>query len=282
MKSLKLPSIGAALAVAALLTGCFTADIRPDVVKNGVTEEARQKGRQLLERSFAAAGGLEQWKSYGSVEARFRDDWSMAPAPAKWLFMEYAEDNHLTAIDAKIGEMGNSRMEFLEGPEKGVVWGVTGGDRYYEIETAQRAPKFIDNPQRELVVENVEFFLGFPFYLASADQVAHLGEVELDGRKHDLVFLSWGTFAPQADVDQWQVWFDQETGLITQMEFTVRPMGKSLTGVYFVTEWQDVQGLKLPRVLSANFAADDPSPVHIYTISDVVLHRDARTAVIAP
>ena len=278
---IKLTLLATTIALSVFVS-CGTADIRPDALKAGSPSAADQaKGRALLQQVFTASGGLELYRSFGSVRAEFRDDWSTAPAPARWLFMEYDEDDHPTRLDARVNAMGNARMEFLAGPQQGEVWGVQDARRFWTQAPGQ-APEFKDDVGRQLFVENVEFYLGFPFYLNSADQVTYLDEVEFEGKPHDRLFLSWNTFEPQKHVDQWIVWIDRETKRIKQMQFTVRPSGQSIVGVYYVEEYKTIQGLTIPVKLAARFNAEDPDAVHTYDFYDVRYYKEARLAEILP
>ncbi len=265
-----------------LTTACGTADIRVDSIKNGEINPAdRAKGLALLNKVYDAAGGLERYKSFGSVQVKFRDDWSKAPAPARWLFMEYEKHNQLTKLDALVNAMGNSRMEYLEGPQKGHVWGVRDG-RFWLQKNAAGSPVYKFDMGKQLFVENVEFYLGFPFYLNSADQVLYLDQVSFEKRPHHRVFLSWKTFKPQKDLDQWIIWIDADTNRISQMKFTVRKSASFITGVYYVDEYKTVQGLTIPVKLSARFNAKDPDPVHTYHFQEVRFFKDKRLNEILP
>ncbi|MCR9141001.1 MAG: hypothetical protein NXI24_01930 [bacterium] len=272
------------LAAFALTTiACGTADIRPESLKNGEpSANSVAKGRAILERVFAASGGLDNWKKYASVRAKFRDDWSTAPAPAKWLFMEYEEHNLPIQLDAVLGTFGNSRMTFLDGPEKGDVWGVVDAERFYTIDAGKKTPVFAEHGGRQLFLQNAEFFISFPFYLESADQVTHLEEVDFEGKPHDLIFLSWKTFAPQPDIDQWQIWVDQATGLITQIKFTVRDTAPFIEGVYYFREYRKVGEFTMPRKADARFSEDDAAAVHTYDFYEIEFLTEARTAEIIP
>lgn len=269
----------------ALVNACMTADIRPDRMRATINPADVTKGRAIVKKAFEAHGGLERWKSFGSVSATVQDDWRPAPAPAKWMFMEYDGEGDIVKmkLDAIVGRFGNSRIEFLNGPEKGEIWGVVDAKRFYlKLPSEGSAPQFQTAESKQFLLQNIEFFPGVPFYLQSADQVAFIDEVLFDGRPHDRVLMSWHTFEPQSDLDQYIVWFDRETGLISQLQFTVRDAANWAVGVYYIDRYETIQGLVVPTKFSARFSADDPDPIHQYTYEDVRFHKERRLSEILP
>jgi len=84
------------------------------------TEAKQKKGKQLLEEMMTAHGGLADWKAQKTAETVLTDEWFglfgklLKPWKANPQKMK-----HQILLDTDI-----SRVEFLDGPIIGEIWGI--------------------------------------------------------------------------------------------------------------------------------------------------------------
>ena len=76
---------------------------------------------------------------------------------------------------------------------------------------------------------------------------SYAGESLRNGNKYDLVFATWKDAKPLKDTDQYLIWINKETGLIDRVEFSVRDVMKWIKGGLDFVDYQDFNGLKLPK-----------------------------------
>lgn len=257
------------LFVGALLGGCSSglADIRPEPLRVAPpTADSEAKGQRLV-REMLDAHGLETWQTFDFVHARAADEWFNALFFA--LGAPYTENPEHVVVAAYTQRFPSARVEFTGGDNAGQVW-VVDGDRIRTkaegeaVETQRTA----DDPFFAAFVHNFPLWPNMPFLLASADRATYLDEATWEGRTYDRVLISWGDYAPQADVDQWILWVNRDTRLLERVWFTIRLAGEDQVGGYNLREIRDVQGMKIATVAEGLLGLDE-DPLHTYTYRDI-------------
>ena len=107
-------------------------------------------------------------------------------------------------------------------------------------------------------VHNFLVWPSFPFILASADHIAHIGEDTWQGRRYEKVLVSWRDFAPQAKVDQWILWINADSKLLERVWFTTPLAGDDAVGGYNFKEFRQAQGLRIATVFEGVLELDEP------------------------
>ena len=85
--------------------------------------------------------------------------------------------------------------------------------------------------------------------VASPWRVVYAGEVEISGRPMVRVVVSWGTVAPQDDVDQYILYLDRETARLHWLEYTVRDQMAHFVGRTRYSDWRTIEGLQVPFLM---------------------------------
>lgn len=211
------------------------ADLRPDTLGQTPTAEQQAEGRRLLMRMVETVGGPDALDEAfaGSVTARVRDTWHSRPTMA---FMGTGDWSGQTVELTFQTDHGHPiELAFLEGARQGDrwMWGPDGTSQTPSAagEASDWALHFWTTTYR--------YFTFMPHLLPDAELVASAGAVTLDGTTYDRVYLTWGSWEPSADVDQYVLWLARPTGTLAFAQYTIRDI---LPGVTSCVEVLDASG----------------------------------------
>ena len=232
--------------VGAALTMWPIADIRPPSVRGLITPAMEADGRRLLARMQDAHGGLDRFMQLRTTRVAFRDVWPsalMARFGSPW----EPDDGRLAMRFANASD--DPELVFLDGPRAGTRWGVIDGAPYTETLVGERTEA--PTAAFRMTLEAYEYFFELPFRIDEATVVAHAGTRALDGKTYDLVYATWHTAEPQLHLDQYVLWIDRETRLLSYAEHTVRDAFKAVTSTMHFEDFRPVAGLTLPFRMTA-------------------------------
>ena len=129
------------------------------------------------------------------------------------------------------------------------------------------APRFHEvddqDDDAQFMVPAVVYLLELPFRILEAPVVAYLGTEELYGREVDRVFASWSE-EPNRRNDQFILWIDRETKLLTMAEYTVRDQLRFARGTSTFTRYMRTGGLVVPGRMAVNVRPRE-NHEHTYT-----------------
>lgn len=218
-------------------------DLRNDSLnRNGIGQEQATKGRQLLLLT-ANRHGLQNWEKYSTCELTCVDEWDgiMGKSGRHW-----PEVKQTFRFQTLLGTF-TSRVELLDGPQKGEIWGIQSW-ACYKKKNESAEPVFQHDESIHFYLPAIQYFSGLPFRLQSAEVFAYMGERTLNGQNYDLVFVSWGHNQPNEVHDQYILWINKETFLIDIVHYTVREAFNAAQGTIYFSDYREVQGVWLPFV----------------------------------
>jgi len=232
-------TLRAALPLLALTLAACTADLRhPTLVDNPPADDARARGRQLLDNA-AARHGMAAWKGFTTAEFVFRDDWDSALATVMGLVPWDAEDR----VRIRVMRGGyDSRVDFLDGPRRGEAWGLAGPDVWtLEDGVVEREEDDGDG----FIVRALVYLFTVPMRATEAEIIIYDSEMRVGDQTYDRVLATWNSLEPN-DADQYRIWINRGTGLVDLVDFTVRDQGGFLTGRAIFTDYRKIDGVLVP------------------------------------
>lgn len=261
-------SIIPALLCLVALAGCGAVDLREDqMIQQGIAAPQAQRGRQILDEMAQAHGGLERFGRHGTAQVVLRDAW---PNPAlASLVSPWARGSQRLRQSMILGEE-TSQVELLDGPRAGWHLGIQRWATY-RISPWDTC-SFEDDPEARFWLPTLQYFMEAPWRLHEATVVSWVGERQVEGRSYDLVFLSWGSDAPQALVDQYVAWVDRDTRRLRWLQYTVRDFGPNIAGTMSYDVYERVQGLLWPKQMkTVGEPGDRATNLHAIEIESVKL-----------
>lgn len=216
-------------------------DIRPRVLRSGIpTSEAQRGGRERLAEA-AARHGFECWKKHKALEFVGTDEWAGLGGSLSW----WPHPKQAIKMISALGSF-TSRVDLLDGPAAGEVWGIQSW-RAYKIQPGDSRLKWVSNRAIEFYLPTLQYFAELPFRLLSATHVAYAGETGYRGRRYDVVFATWGAFTPNSKYDQYQVWISRDSGLMEIVHYTIREGAPSFAaGTMFYEDFRPVASMMIP------------------------------------
>lgn len=213
-------------------------DLRPAAVKNGISPEQFQKGKELLIEMQNAYGGKEEWlaKKKGSYE-------QIADWYGRWYIGGWDTLPQHFQMTSILGT-DDCEMTLLNGSNSGQRWGVEGWKTYFVNNQGEKQFKLHEQYKHKLIYKN--YWFQFPFRIDEAPIIAYAGEAILEGKTYHLIYATWGSETPNANYDQYVLYLDKETKHIEWLNFTVREQFKSFKLAAQFTNLKNVDGILCP------------------------------------
>jgi len=241
-------AVGMGIALAALLL--VDQAVIPDSRKPKLRADAEariarlEKGREILSRACAAAGGLEKWQGKHDVSFRLTDHWSL---PVSVWPGSNVESTHYYLLHRNIGrvEMNTEKGFHQWGLLEGRPWALLNGE--------------VDSPgvkQAEYAIKNFAYFFGLPFKFLDAGAYSEfVGEEIQNGRTYDKVYVSFGLNVGFYPTDWFLAYFDHATGRLASVIYTsVEKSPSFMEYVAAFDAYQEFEGLIVPTNVSVKMA----------------------------
>ena len=213
------------------------ADIRNDMLKKGITAESTKQGKDLITKLENACGGHEKWKSYNSGSFTQTADWY--ENETQWT--TNPQDYSMTV---NLGTH-NGTMTLNNGPQSGKSWAMKGGKSFAIQENGEESLEM--NPMVLHKFPFKSYWFQFPFIIREAEFISYAGSREIEGKNYEAVFATWYSEEPNTRYDQFILYLNPENNQLEYLEFTVRDFNQYATGVARFTDYQESDGLTLPR-----------------------------------
>lgn len=213
-------------------------DIRNTYLKNGITEENVQKGKELLNLMEKAYGGRSQWEQYRYGEFSQKADWYGRREISHWDTLP-----QLFHLKCELGS-NNAAMTILNGNTQGNKYWINGNIFEQQIGSEQRSEVKKNSYHEKMVYKN--YWFQFPFRIKEATIISYGGEEVLNGKTYELLYATWGEEKANTDYDQFLLYLNKSTYQIEKLHFTVR---EKMGGVSLTAEFRDfrkVDGFLLP------------------------------------
>jgi len=191
-------------------------DIR---TKEVIANFDEQRGLTVLNQ-MAEAHGIKYWDSiqtYSLMIAQ-KDVGALAKMTSP-----YPADKMEFRFDV-IPNTFTSRVTFNTSIKnwKDKVWGIQSWHTYSGIKSSPLQLDKENNQDIEFNLPTLQYFFEAPKRIFDADVISYAGERTLDGKIYDLVYATWKSPEPQKNIDQYLLWIDRSTKLLTKMHYTVR------------------------------------------------------------
>lgn len=238
----KFSAIFPLILILVILSGCKMSDIRTPEMKTAIDAAgSANKAREILQ-SAILAHGADRWEEFQTVSFDFQEQFMKfkfaAPFPgggAK-LKLEYITDSY------------DGRLTILDGKKKGEQWGLSDFSSWKK--KAGKEMVWKHNKKTKFWLPTYQYFIQLPIKILEADYLRYGGKRSIDNTNYDIVFASWKTDEPQKEFDQYAMYINPETELIDLVEYTVRGAGASFRGVCLYENYNQVQGIQIPGVMT--------------------------------
>lgn len=229
-------ALAAVAAVVALKTPLLRRDLTPDPLGDSA------EGRATVARMQAAHGGLDRWLARSWVEFELTGE--LPALPVRFGF--------------DLGERAALTLRFDPCDRAPMTMRVDDGEHTYDGPVA-------DAPSgNRFLAHSIRHLFEMPFAMRSADVVHAAPPAD----SHARVFMSWGTAAPQMDVDQYIVELGPD-GRMTGFESTVRGVAPFLMADVEYTDRVERDGLALAAHASVGDGAGEV--VHAWRLDAMTL-----------
>ena len=225
-----------------LLTGCVNVFKLTDLssgLEDVTYPNSELKAKQLLSE-MGKAHGIQYWDSIQTYNVIFKDEFYGFFGKQSHPFKEDNIDFSLNYIP----KTSDGQLEILTGKEKGKLRGIQSGETYEK--KANKDFTVINDKDMKFWIPTYQYFIEFPNRIQEATAIKYVGPKVINGIKTEGVLASWGTVAPQKDIDQYIVWINAETKRIVKIEYTVRDMFKFVAGAAYFKNYKNYNGLILP------------------------------------
>ena len=231
-------------------------DIRNKVAKEGITKASKAEGMALLDQMETAHGGRSNWDSLQFGEFIQQADWYGKLAMSHWDTTPQRYQM-VSFIGSEACE-----MQLLNGENTQTIFKLQDGQLLESTDrqtwTHSQHPHF-----KEKMIFKTYWFQ-FPFRIGEASIISAAGQSEINGQPYDLVYATWGKEDANIIYDQFMLYLDAETHLLTYLEFTVRDKFKPAKITAHFNDFRSVDGFKLAfaQYVTSGAPGESGIPLH--------------------
>jgi len=231
-------------------------DLRTDYAKKeGKSLLAQQKGKELLERSLKKLDPMSKWQELREqkLQISFQHFWYLKMLP---MFLTPVEKSgQKVSLQLKPADENNICMTFLDGQRKGTSWGLEENKAY----TIDKKGKLVwkNDWSIEFNLPGYRFFFFLPFFLQEAELITYAGEKKLRNQPYDLIYATWGKWAPHKTTDQYLIWINRRTETIDYVQCTSRDTYGRAAVALHLSDYRQVFGIELPFSLRVHGDIND-------------------------
>lgn len=239
--------------IAVLLVGlsaCSTANLWPT---DPPSADAEALGRQWMREGVEAQGG-EALSQHSVLRFTLRDEWP------SWLWrtaaMPWPRNDQRMTLDVRVGT-DDVRLTFVDGPAGDTGWGIQSWQTY---RVDGEGLRFDDEPDDVIRfwLPTTAYFPVMAWRIQEATFVRALGMETIGGIEYRKVFATWGGPEPGPQ-DQYLLYYDAKTHLLTFARYTVRDMGASLVGLVRFEDYREVGELLLSHSMRVVDEPEQPT-----------------------
>lgn len=214
-------------------------DIRNDYLKNGITDETIQKGKELLLKMEEAHGGSTIWEKYKLGAFSQKADWYGRLKLSHWDTLP--QQYHMVC------ELGsdNAEMTLLNGKNKGVKYKIQS-DLFSEQKVNQAWKEIARNKFYEKMIFK-NYWFQFPFRIREASIISYGGQAAVNGTQYHILYATWGTAEANPKYDQFLLYLNSSTYRLELLHFTVRDKMRSIKLTAEFKNFKRTNGLLLPH-----------------------------------
>jgi hypothetical protein len=248
-----------------------------------------QKGREVIAKAIAAYGGLEAWQSKANVSFRLKDKWNSGAGTmvADWLDMWPAREvetvqHYLLRSDSSSSQANEVRGRIEMDTEKGHhVWSYSDL-RPWALLNGRLDPENMGRAR--FTIPAIDYFLELPYkFLDSGAFPEFVNEIRRDGRVYERVRIAFGLNAGNYPPNEYVADFDQETGRLAHMEYTVREkLSRYLALRADFRSYQLVDGVWIPTQVDFGMAEPISLDLHQWQISEVRFNTGVDESFFSP
>ena len=214
-------------------------DIRPEYLGDKISEADYAKGKALMEEMQTAYGGLDNWLAFGEGSYEQVADWYDNPLGiAGW--DELPQSFHMKSF---LGT-DNSELKLLNGKNKGQIWGTEAGKTYKLLNNGEKEYVPNDKYQHKMIFKN--YWFQFPFRIGEAPIVAYAGEAQVEDKAYDLLYVTWGSEAPNRTYDQYVLYLNKKTRYVEWLHFTLRDKVNFIHIAAQFADFKSINGIVSP------------------------------------
>ena len=259
-----------------LAASCSLADIRTDVIKAGITPGMTAKGKAIMQQ-IQKTNRADLWRAQKTMTVTYADHWP--GFFTRLVAMPWPKNKQGVRLEMVLAT-DDARLEFLEDPRQGEIWGIQHWAQY-KIRKGESA-KFKKDSDIWFWLPTYSYFTQLAYRISEADLIAYAGEDTLNGQKYDKLFATWGSAEPSSKVDQYIVWVNKQTGYIDLVEYTIRDMQKFMEGKLFYTDYRMINGIPVAHRQSAGDIFDGSDVIHQAQFENVEFSKELDSARLYP
>ncbi len=253
-----------------IVSSCRIADLSTNALS------LQPKGESLLATSQKQSGGLESWQELEQLEYSGKDQWFgifklMNPwkaNPQEFNFKALANQDH-------------ARIRLINGKNYGNEYGIQNWVTYQKV--GKNPIEFTQSKKYKFLLPTYNYFFQLPFRISEANQILSAGSIEIENKKYDIVFATWGDKLVNKEFDQYLIYINSKTNFIEIVEFTVREKGKSFRGGIMYSDFKRNENFMLPYKIEVFTGKLNRKKIlHTITLEEINLKAEYKRELLVP
>ncbi len=257
---------------ALLLFSCKLADLRPQILNSaGDNPDLKKKALFLINNPAEQRLTPEDWKNYKQIQFTVKDVWH-----SKFVkfFTPIKENEQRLKVQIDF-EKDTIEAELLNGPEKGLVYGLAKKEPYQIAHDTGKV--FTGDDEVRIYLESLRLYLLMVWKIREYEILLYSGEMQKVGKTYDSAYATTGVLEANPDSDQYLAYYDKESGALEWVEFTYRELFSWYKGVLKFGYYEDWNGKLFPKRISILASFEDQDFVHEIRIERIEVPKKPLT-----
>ena len=240
------------LVIMFILMLTYSVDLMPDSLqgdKNAAENEA--KGKDIMRNAWLAHG-IDSLYAHKVYEFTAVDDWK---GPMAGMGKLWAQKN--TSLHIKyVPNTFDAQLTFLDGETKGMKAGLQAW-QYYEKQLDGEIDFDVQNNAKyRFGMAAFQYFTELIGRLNNAEYIRYAGAKEFNGKRYDLVFVTWGSLEGHPEHDQYLLYINPKNNMLEYASFTIRdnylemPGSGMFYGSVGFSDTRNIDGFQVPFTTS--------------------------------
>ncbi|WP_411824137.1 LBF_0142 family lipoprotein [Leptospira sp. 'Mane'] len=251
---------------------CKLADLRPNIIASaGKNPDLQKKALLLINNPSDIKLAPEDWIKYKQIQFTLKDVWHSKLVK---FFTPIKENEQRMKVHIDF-EKDIIEIELLNGPNKGIVYGLVKKDVYQIAPDTGKV--FTGEDEVRIYLESLRLYLLLAWKIRDYEILLYSGETEKLGKNYETVYATTVQAEATPDTDQYLAYYERETGAVEWVEFTYRELFSWYRGVIKFGYYEDWNGKLYPRRITILDKFTDEDFVHEIRIERIELPKKPLT-----
>ncbi|MDX1961466.1 MAG: hypothetical protein SFU98_23055 [Leptospiraceae bacterium] len=242
--------------ITSFISSCLLSDVRTDSLKKEKIDSS--KAKEYISKNLNSIHKTNSWQEISELEFILVDEWASSFIRGLTILPENKQKLKVR-LQTKSGEI---TIEFLDGKEKGKIFGI-------EKNLSYLGNKKENFPKAKIYLESLSLYLRLTFLLENFKLYGLASEeYTIENKKFTQIFATNGLENPESKFDQY-LFLINSLGKIENIIFTYREVFDFYKGNLKLENYDKLKDIEYPKLITINDSPKDTNFTHRLIIEKI-------------